>query len=240
MVKITVGPCKPEVKDTAYNNASSTKTWICFTYLEPTYKLPNIFHWCHDIRVTCDTPPWFRWSYWKSRNGRTNINMEGQMSNAGDEGETSERFGVPDCSLRSGDLDNEKTWEKEDRRFRVVLLEKSRPYWEYRGWRERQTHREHQTGMDTEGNWTHSTRIHPQQTSVVFLICPIVVPLSNTTITTPATTPATVTVSSDFCNPGFPRNAFCRQKLWRSLSGILDFQAPWTWQTAFRNNVAKI
>ena len=39
----------------------------------------------------------------------TNINMEGQRSNAGDEGETSERFGVPDCSIRSGDLDNEKT-----------------------------------------------------------------------------------------------------------------------------------
>ena len=45
-------------------------------------------------------------SYGKSRNGRTNINMEGQRSN---EGETSERFGVPDCSLRSGDLDNERT-----------------------------------------------------------------------------------------------------------------------------------
>ena len=47
-------------------------------------------------------------SYGKSRNGRTNINMEGQRSNDGDESETSERFGVPDCSLRSGDLDNEK------------------------------------------------------------------------------------------------------------------------------------
>ena len=38
--------------------------------------------------------------------------MEGQRSNGGDEGETnmvSERFGVPDCSIRSGDLDNEKT-----------------------------------------------------------------------------------------------------------------------------------
>ena len=45
----------------------------------------------------------------KSRNGRTNINMERQRSNDGDESETSERFGVPDCSLRSGDLDNEKT-----------------------------------------------------------------------------------------------------------------------------------
>ena len=41
--------------------------------------------------------------------GGTNINVEGQRSNDGDEGETSERFGVPDCSLRSGDLDNEKT-----------------------------------------------------------------------------------------------------------------------------------
>ena len=48
-------------------------------------------------------------SYGKNRNGRTNINMEGQRSNDGDEGETSESFGVPDCSLRSGDLDNEKT-----------------------------------------------------------------------------------------------------------------------------------
>ena len=48
-------------------------------------------------------------SYGKSRNGRTNINMEGQRSNAGYEGETSESFGVPDCSIRSGDLDNEKT-----------------------------------------------------------------------------------------------------------------------------------
>ena len=45
----------------------------------------------------------------KSGNGRININMEGQRSNDGDEGETSESFGVPDCSLRSGDLDNEKT-----------------------------------------------------------------------------------------------------------------------------------
>ena len=44
-------------------------------------------------------------SYGKSRN----INMEGQRSNDGDESETSESFGVPDCSLRSGDLDNEKT-----------------------------------------------------------------------------------------------------------------------------------
>ena len=62
-------------------------------------------------------------SYGKSRNGRTNTDMEGQMSNAGDEGETSERFGVPDCSIRSRDLDNEKTREKEDRLFRVVVLE---------------------------------------------------------------------------------------------------------------------
>ena len=48
-------------------------------------------------------------SYGKSRNGRNNINMEGQRSNAGDEGETSESFVVSDCSIRSGDLDNEKT-----------------------------------------------------------------------------------------------------------------------------------
>ena len=45
----------------------------------------------------------------KSRNGRTNINMEGQRSNDVDEGETSESFGVSDCTVRSGDLDNEKT-----------------------------------------------------------------------------------------------------------------------------------
>ena len=48
-------------------------------------------------------------SYGKSRNGRTNIDMEGQRSNDGDESESSESFGVSDCSLRSGDLDNEKT-----------------------------------------------------------------------------------------------------------------------------------
>ena len=35
-------------------------------------------------------------SYGKSPNGRTNINMEGQRRNAGDEGETSESVGVPD------------------------------------------------------------------------------------------------------------------------------------------------
>ena len=48
-------------------------------------------------------------SYEKSRNGRTNINMEEQRSNTGDEGETSEGVGVSDCTVRSGDLDNEKT-----------------------------------------------------------------------------------------------------------------------------------
>ena len=48
-------------------------------------------------------------SYGKSRTSI--IIMEGQRSNDGDESETSESFGVPDCSLtlRSGDLDNEKT-----------------------------------------------------------------------------------------------------------------------------------
>ena len=64
-------------------------------------------------------------SYGKSRNGRTYINMEGQRSNTGDEGETSESFGVPDSTIWSGDVDNEKTREKEDRRFRVVVFEKS-------------------------------------------------------------------------------------------------------------------
>ena len=48
-------------------------------------------------------------SYGKIRNGRTNINMEGQRSNTGDEGETSESFGVPDCTIWSGNLDNENT-----------------------------------------------------------------------------------------------------------------------------------
>ena len=53
-----------------------------------------------------------KYSYGKGRNGRTNVNLEGQRSNAGHEGETSERFGVPDCSIRSGELDDEKTREK--------------------------------------------------------------------------------------------------------------------------------
>ena len=35
--------------------------------------------------------------------------MEGQRSNTGDEGETGESFGVPDCTIWSVDLDNEKT-----------------------------------------------------------------------------------------------------------------------------------
>ena len=35
--------------------------------------------------------------------------MEGQRGNAVDEGETSESVGVPDCTIRSGDLDNKKT-----------------------------------------------------------------------------------------------------------------------------------
>ena len=48
-------------------------------------------------------------SYGKSCDVRTNINMEGQRSNTGDEGETSESFGVSDCTVRSGDLYNEKT-----------------------------------------------------------------------------------------------------------------------------------
>ena len=38
-------------------------------------------------------------SYEKSHNGRTNINMEGQRRNAGDEGETSERVGVRDSTI---------------------------------------------------------------------------------------------------------------------------------------------
>ena len=88
-------------------------------------------------------------SYGKSRNGRTNINMEGQRSNDGDESETNERVGVPDCSLRSGDLDNEKTREKEDRRFRVVVLKKSTESIVGGEKDKRMDNREHQTGMDT-------------------------------------------------------------------------------------------
>ena len=88
-------------------------------------------------------------SYGKSRNGRTNINMEGQRSNAGDEGETSESCGVPDCSLRSGNLDNEKTREKEDRRFRGVVLEKSTESIVDGEKDKHMDHLEHHTGIDT-------------------------------------------------------------------------------------------
>ena len=74
--------------------------------------------------------------------------MEGQ-SNAGDEGETSESFEVSDCTIWIWDLDNEKTREKEDRRFRVVVLEK-RTESIVDGEKEKyMDHREHQTGMDT-------------------------------------------------------------------------------------------
>ena len=48
-------------------------------------------------------------NFGKSRHRRTNINMEGQRSNAGDEGETSDIFGVPDSTIWSVDLYNEKT-----------------------------------------------------------------------------------------------------------------------------------
>ena len=50
----------------------------------------------------------------KSRNGSTNINMEGQRSDAGDEGETSESIGVPECRLLYG----AQTWtmRKHERR----------------------------------------------------------------------------------------------------------------------------
>ena len=72
-----------------------------------------------------------------------------QRSNAGDEGETSESFGVSDCTVRSGDLDNEKTREKEDRRFRVVVLEKSTESIVDGEKDQHIDHREHQTGVDT-------------------------------------------------------------------------------------------
>ena len=48
-------------------------------------------------------------SYGESRKGRTNINLEEQRNTAGYEGETSESVGVPDSTIWSGDLDNEKT-----------------------------------------------------------------------------------------------------------------------------------
>ena len=66
-----------------------------------------------------------------------------------DEGETSESFGVPDCSIRSGDLDDAKTWEKEDRRFPVVVLEKSTESIVDEEIDKHIDHREHQTGVDT-------------------------------------------------------------------------------------------
>ena len=95
--------------------------------------------------------------YGKSRNGRTNINMEGQRNNAVDEGETSESFGVPDSTIRSGDLDNEKTWQKEDRRFRVVVLGKSTERIMDGEKDTHMDHREHQTWMDTRVNGDKAT-----------------------------------------------------------------------------------
>ena len=88
-------------------------------------------------------------SYGKIRNGRTNINMEGQRNNAGVEDETSESVGVPDCSIRSGDLDNEKTREKNGRLFRVVVLEKSTESIVDGEKDQHIDHREYRTGMDT-------------------------------------------------------------------------------------------
>ena len=41
--------------------------------------------------------------------GLTSIWKDREMSNTGDEGETSERFGVPDSTIWIGDLNNEKT-----------------------------------------------------------------------------------------------------------------------------------
>ena len=41
--------------------------------------------------------------------GLTSIRKDRGVTLAGDEGGTSESFGVPDCSIRNGDLDNEKT-----------------------------------------------------------------------------------------------------------------------------------
>ena len=75
--------------------------------------------------------------------------MEGQRSNAGDEGETIDSVCVPGCTIRSGDLDNEKTWETGVRRFRVVVFDRSTDTI-VDGEKDKQIdHREHQTGMDT-------------------------------------------------------------------------------------------
>ena len=49
----------------------------------------------------------------------------------------------------SGDLDNDKTWEKEDRRFRVVVLEKSTESIVDGEKHKHMDNREHQTGRDT-------------------------------------------------------------------------------------------
>ena len=95
-------------------------------------------------------------SYGKSRNGRTNINMEGQRSNAGDEGQTSEvlvfpivLYGAKTCTMR----------KHERRKINIFEL------WRWRrvlrvSWMERKTDIvlwiiEHQTGMDTGVKGAH-------------------------------------------------------------------------------------
>ena len=89
-------------------------------------------------------------SYGKIRNGRTNINMEGKRSNTGDEGETSKSVGVPDCTIWSGNLDNEKTREGRSTPSSCGVGEE---YSEYRGWRERQTCRSSRTS-NRNGHWS--------------------------------------------------------------------------------------
>ena len=53
------------------------------------------------IAIPCEKP--------QHLGGLTSIWKDRGVLNAGDEGETSESFSVPDCSIRSGDMDNEKT-----------------------------------------------------------------------------------------------------------------------------------
>ena len=53
------------------------------------------------------------------------------------------------CSIRSGDMDNEKTREREDRRFLVAVLEKSTESIVDGEKDKHMDNREHQTGMDT-------------------------------------------------------------------------------------------
>ena len=80
--------------------------------MDPWTPLPKLARFARWLPVCPSKTSLWVDMYGESRNGKTNnsnINMEGQRSNTGDEGETSESLGVLDCTIRSGDLDNEKT-----------------------------------------------------------------------------------------------------------------------------------